>query len=372
MNRRGVARSDATEPQVQLVARPHQGDPTHPVGPAGLRAGHVDDRLVAELGEVLDGPTHTARVVGDDGGDLRDATVEQDQWSQLREHPDRVVRHPRAGQQDTLYGTQFALGPVPLEVGVLAGVGQHDRVAGLAGRLVGTADDLRVERVADVGGDHGEAAGAPDGRSVEDTRSVPDRPRRGEDSLRGTNVDPAGSGERPRDRRGSDPGGLRDVVYRRAAVNTQSAGCLANLRQRGQAFESITVPRYRRGHSTDHRGRAHDHLPMAADGQHGCGVRAAGRLPASLVAALGKSSPNNVRQLAVLPWPGHRRSCRGERDPRARGTRSAVGCGMCRPGRGPFAGSARRAAGSGRRASPRHRPLGISPRANGVRVLEGG
>ena len=121
---------------------------------------------------MLDRPTHTPRAVGDDGGDLGDAPVEQDQRFLLRQHPDRVVRHRRAGQQDALDGTQFTLGPGPLELGVPTRVGQQDRVAGLAGRLVGATDDFRVGRVRDVGGDDSKAAGPLPDETVEDPAAV--------------------------------------------------------------------------------------------------------------------------------------------------------------------------------------------------------
>ena len=54
---------------------------------------------------------------------------------------------------------ELALGPLPLELGVLLGVREQDRVAELAGRLVGAADDLGVERVGDVGDDERERPG---------------------------------------------------------------------------------------------------------------------------------------------------------------------------------------------------------------------
>ena len=74
------------------MAGVHQGDPTQRRRPAArLRSGDVRDRLVAELGEALDGPTHTPGIVGDDGWDLRDPAVEKDQRRLPRQQPDRLV-----------------------------------------------------------------------------------------------------------------------------------------------------------------------------------------------------------------------------------------------------------------------------------------
>ena len=87
---------------------------------------------------------------------------------------------------DALDGAELPLGPVALELGVLLGVREQDRVARLARRLVGAADDLAVEGVRDVGDDDREAAGALPDQPVERLGAVADVARRGEDALSGT------------------------------------------------------------------------------------------------------------------------------------------------------------------------------------------
>ena len=224
------------------MRRFHERDPAHPVGPARLRSRDVGDGLVAELGEMLEGPTHTSGVVGDDAGHLGYAAVEQDHRLLLGEHPDRVAGHSRAGQQDALDGAELPLGPVAFQLGVLLGVREQDRVARLARRLVGAADDLAVEGVRDVGDDDREAAGALPDQPVEHLGAVADVARRGEDALSGTRVDPAGTGERPGDRRGSHAGCLRNVVDRGAALHLLHARCLGNLWQQCWGLGSVKAP----------------------------------------------------------------------------------------------------------------------------------
>jgi hypothetical protein len=164
MHRRGVARPDPAHPHLEIVGRLAQRLPAHAVGPAGLGTRDVGDRVVPQLGEMLDRAPGSAGVVGDDARHLWYAPVEDDHRLLLRDHPDRAVRHPRAREQDAVDRAQLALGPVAFQLRVLPGVRQQDHVASRTRRLVGSPDQLGVERVRDISDDEGQAAGARSGQ----------------------------------------------------------------------------------------------------------------------------------------------------------------------------------------------------------------
>ena len=234
-----VARPDPPDAEVQLVGGFSHRPPAHSVGPAGLGAADIGDRVMAELGEVFDRAPGPAWVVGDDARHLGDPAVEDDHRLLLGQHPDRVVRHARAGEQNAVDGGHLSLGPGAFQLGVLLGVRQQDRVARGTGRLVGATDQLGVERVRDVGDDEGQAAGPAAGEAGEGVRAVADLGGGREHALGGLGADATWTCERPGDRRGRYPRRPSDVVDGRLLLHSRHARCGGNS---WQSIEGLGRP----------------------------------------------------------------------------------------------------------------------------------
>ena len=223
-HRRGAVRVDPAQPQLQLVPGLPQGPPPDPFGPAGRRPRDVGDRVVAELGQVLDGAAHPAVVVDGDAGDVGHLPVQQHQRLLLGDHADRRVAHPRAGQHRALDQAERAFHDAALGRADLGGVGQQQRVAGQPGRLLAALDDLVVERVRDVGDHEPDRPGLPAERSGDRVGPVADALGRLEDQPGGLRVDPPGTGVGPGHGGGGDAGGAGDVVDRRAIAHPATVG----------------------------------------------------------------------------------------------------------------------------------------------------
>ena len=142
VDRRSGCRAHPPYAHLELVGGLAQRLPADPVGPAGLGAGEVGHRGVAELAEVLHRPAHPPGVVDEQARHLGQAPVEHDDGPLLGQGADRAVRHPRAGEHHPVDGRELALDPLPLDVRVLLGVRQPHAVAELGRRLVGPPDDL--------------------------------------------------------------------------------------------------------------------------------------------------------------------------------------------------------------------------------------
>ena len=168
---------------------------------------------MAEPGQVAHRAGDAPRVVDDDAGHVGHGPVQHDQRPLLGHHPDRRVRHPRAGQHDALDGGQRPLEGLPLDQARLLGVGQQHRVARRCGGRVGPLDDREVERVGDVRDDQRDRRGA--GRAVamgHGRRPVAQLPRDLADAFCRLGLDPPGPRERARHGRRRHPGRPRDVV----------------------------------------------------------------------------------------------------------------------------------------------------------------